>query len=898
MRTIVLSLTPLILALGLASSALAQDAATSCSQSKKACTVTFNSGESTAPECEAVVAVSALAAPTRTVSANVIATRTISAPVRVNVIACCDDKPAARTQVILAGSTSAPDCVALAPSCAQVVQVCPEASTACSSEVVLVGLTGDACCLEAAECCPAAGQEKACCDAQTVALTVSPEACSQTLVLRAAQAAQECSVASEQCCEAAQQCASADASCSASLQKAATVVAQPIDEEAHAILSALGYADSPVAVRWLPGAVDGQKGFLGVSFEMNDGKATVQTVYEDSAAEKAGLKTGDRVWVKGNSDFLAAVQGMDAGESLKLQVERDGWTKSMKIELGTRPGDVLGFEEAPDSDNEGEHRLRIRSEGRENAKQTLIQAFGERGAEAKKRQKKEVITFKKKAAAVKKYKTQGGSVFLINPEGGDGPVQLKIQGNLDKLKHLEGIEGLHEHLLKFVDGGDHEIQIHVDVDGDFSELKNLKALERLKGLKGLKGLKSVQLGELGEIGVDLRGLESLGIDLKDLGDNVKIGGMMMIGSDGEAHDLLMQAHGAHGIHKAHGEGEPHGVFVFKSDGEGNDFTFDTEEEHVISDGKRVRVFKSKGGEGHEVHFGTLDAQVPHEAHDGGGHETFRFKSDDGGEHEAEIEVHFEHSGGDGHGAIGEWLDASGDGHSIRWIGGDDGEHSHDHDGQAHGGHDNDGSPRKSIERDIRLQLGAGESRMIHLSPDGHGLKGLFGASPEGKQIRVQLGNGDAQVFHLGADAHEGHDGEHTFSWSSDAGDAFGSEVHINTGFVIDDAGETGIAWVTDVEADAPVKIEFAENEDGDHGHAHDAHSDHDNDAHGSAPIQWNHPNSNVMNEIESLRLEIDKLRSELDKLRSLREELQGLDELRQEIRSTLKRTGEGRGRRG
>jgi len=83
--------------------------------------------------------------------------------------------------------------------------------------------------------------------------------------------------------------------------------------------------------------------YLGVRIEDADGGARIVEVVSGSPAAEAGLRQGDVVTevagaAIGTADELReAVAARKPGESLELTVERDGETKTVTVELGTRP---------------------------------------------------------------------------------------------------------------------------------------------------------------------------------------------------------------------------------------------------------------------------------------------------------------------------------------------------------------------------------------------------------------------------------------------------------------------------------------------------------------------------------------------------------------------------------
>ncbi|MBY0537059.1 MAG: PDZ domain-containing protein [Chitinophagaceae bacterium] len=84
----------------------------------------------------------------------------------------------------------------------------------------------------------------------------------------------------------------------------------------------------------------GNKAFLGVSSEPTEGGAKIITVSENSAAEKAGLKTGDIISkvndipIENQEDLAAAIGKFKPEDEVTISYKRDGKAAEAKAKLG------------------------------------------------------------------------------------------------------------------------------------------------------------------------------------------------------------------------------------------------------------------------------------------------------------------------------------------------------------------------------------------------------------------------------------------------------------------------------------------------------------------------------------------------------------------------------------
>ena len=92
-----------------------------------------------------------------------------------------------------------------------------------------------------------------------------------------------------------------------------------------------------------PGAK--QPPYIGVALDDAGGQGplTVDDVAPNSPAEKFGLRKGDIVLAVGDADlstveqFVKAMEGKFAGDTIALRIQRDGWRSNVRVTLGQRP---------------------------------------------------------------------------------------------------------------------------------------------------------------------------------------------------------------------------------------------------------------------------------------------------------------------------------------------------------------------------------------------------------------------------------------------------------------------------------------------------------------------------------------------------------------------------------
>jgi putative serine protease PepD len=87
-----------------------------------------------------------------------------------------------------------------------------------------------------------------------------------------------------------------------------------------------------------------ERPFLGVTSAPHPAGAEIQGVTPGSPAQAAGLQAGDVITgvdgapVRDPDDVSQAVSGLEPGDEVEVEVNRDGERRSFDVELGTRPG--------------------------------------------------------------------------------------------------------------------------------------------------------------------------------------------------------------------------------------------------------------------------------------------------------------------------------------------------------------------------------------------------------------------------------------------------------------------------------------------------------------------------------------------------------------------------------
>ena len=87
-----------------------------------------------------------------------------------------------------------------------------------------------------------------------------------------------------------------------------------------------------------------RRAYLGVSTAAGNGGAVVREATAGGPAARAGLRTGDVIValgdgrIAGPDDVAAAIQELAPGDSVAVEVRRDGDLRTLQVQLTARPG--------------------------------------------------------------------------------------------------------------------------------------------------------------------------------------------------------------------------------------------------------------------------------------------------------------------------------------------------------------------------------------------------------------------------------------------------------------------------------------------------------------------------------------------------------------------------------
>lgn len=128
---------------------------------------------------------------------------------------------------------------------------------------------------------------------------------------------------------------------------AAAHAVQAIDLESKTVKGEVDAGPVPDGIMYAAArqaTMEKRPGSLGVGLMQGEAGVVIDQIMPRSAAERAGLKSGDRiVKIDGNDvdspqTFVRRLNRHGAGEEVKMVVERDGKTIDLTVTLGERPG--------------------------------------------------------------------------------------------------------------------------------------------------------------------------------------------------------------------------------------------------------------------------------------------------------------------------------------------------------------------------------------------------------------------------------------------------------------------------------------------------------------------------------------------------------------------------------
>jgi len=326
---------------------------------------------------------------------------------------------------------------------------------------------------------------------------------------------------------------------------------------------------------------DGERGYMGIQMNVEDGAMVVIDVIDGSPAARAGLAAGDRIVnigghdVGGQEALTGYLAGIRPGQTESIMVDRNGWTKKIDLTFAARPDfDQAGPEVAELRERFGEGHEGLRGEAKGDLKQKIREKLLETGGEGQNR-----FFFRHDSDDDSDHDHDSDhdsgihvdtdvNVEFRHEDGGEPQMRIRVNGEDIDLGDLEGLDLGALHLkglsaLKGIEGLECLEDLDcLDVLGGHDGFKGLVKIEGLDGLKGLHGLK----GHLGGL-LELKGGDGDGHHFSWRGGNATIHPEIRVeirddedsddSDDGHfswfSHDDDHGDHDAHGAHEGHGE---------------------------------------------------------------------------------------------------------------------------------------------------------------------------------------------------------------------------------------------------------------------------------------------------------------------------------------------------------
>lgn len=268
----------------------------------------------------------------------------------------------------------------------------------------------------------------------------------------------------------------------------AAVCETPATASSCCMAGAAASAATPVALAST--APVGERGMIGVYLGDQEGAALIEGLVDGGPAEQAGLQAGDRIVAVGDqrvtswSQLRDAVGRRQAGETVSITVERDGWNKVLELTLAPAPAppaeDGAGSSFGMGTMSTGPMTLELAEIDEHAAEEHENEHEHEHEHEG---QEPQVFTLQRGAAPMVIGRDGKQWLAQVQPQGGQGMVYTDVRDGNAKAEVV--IKALKDGKVVDVEGLDLSklsmdlSQLHQDLD--VSELH--ESLGKLKGLR-------------------------------------------------------------------------------------------------------------------------------------------------------------------------------------------------------------------------------------------------------------------------------------------------------------------------------------------------------------------------------------------------------------------------------